>query len=402
MGMCREYSFYADAESGEDQLGLPGRVFLNQLPEYTALRCKIGPSWAVPLFDYSGHTCIGVLEILSLSQYDEVLSDWHNKPSAGQISDILQDDRSKPEYNSSYADAECGEEQLGLPGRVFRNKLPEHAPDVGLYTLKEHPQRDLALRCEIVLSWALPVFEQSSHTCVGVLEIAYLMIDNYYSWHDKEFLGRMYAIFQDVDENKDLTTAFQELNMVYESVCKIHDLPLALTWVSCRSCDDLLQSQFQFSVLNHCDEEDDDDYSFYLEFSKVFHLRKGHVAGRIRSFPNLLYCSDVKQFHIDEFPLVPFARDCKLGGWFTMCLQSSYTGDELYVLEFFLPKSTENNENILTKLRLILGTMEKNFKTFKFASGQGLGEALSVEVIDFQSGWRSNVAASSTGSAING
>ncbi|KAF7150255.1 hypothetical protein RHSIM_Rhsim02G0246300 [Rhododendron simsii] len=72
-----------------------------------------------------------------------------------------------------------------------------------------------------------------------------------------------------------------------------------------------------------------------------------------------------------------------------MCLQSSCTGDELYVQEFFLPKSTENNENILTKLRLILETMEIYFKTFKLASGQGLGEALSVEVIDFQYGQRS-------------
>ncbi|XP_058203609.1 protein NLP7-like isoform X2 [Rhododendron vialii] len=309
------------------------------------------------------------------------------------------------EYNSFYADAESGEEQLGLPGRVFLNKLPEYAPNVEHYTLKEYPQRDLALRCEILESWALPVFEQSSHTCVGVLEIA----DNL-SWHDKKFLGHIHDIFQefgprcfdghkhckiqDGDENKALTTAFQELNMVYESVCKIHDLPLALTWVSC-SCNHLLPKQSQFLVLNYCDKAYCNGYlSFWLrqfiQFSEVCHLRKGQVAGRILSFPNLLYCSDVKQFHIDEFSLVPFARHCKLGGWFTMCLQSSYTGDELYELELFLPKSTENDENILTKLRLILGTMEKNFKTFKLASGQGLGEALSVEVIDFQYGQRSH------------
>ncbi|KAF7149675.1 hypothetical protein RHSIM_Rhsim02G0245200 [Rhododendron simsii] len=308
------------------------------------------------------------------------------------------------EYNNCfYVDAESGEEQLGLPGRVYLNKLPEHAPSVTHYTLKEYPQRDLALRCQIFNSWAVPVFEKSSHTCVGVLEIA--NVDYYRTWEDKEFLGRMYDIFQkrglrcldgykhceiqDGNKNKALTNAFHELNMVYESVCKIHDLPLALTWVSCRSCNHLLQSQF--SLLNYCDEEDyDDDYSsdfdYLKQVSKFCHLRKGKVAGRILSFPNLLYCSDVKQFHIDEFPLVPFARWCKLGGWFTMCLQSSYTGDELYILEFFLPESTENDENILTKLRLILGTMEKNFKTFKLASGQGLGEALSVEVIDFLHG----------------
>ncbi|KAG5512921.1 hypothetical protein RHGRI_038653 [Rhododendron griersonianum] len=311
------------------------------------------------------------------------------------------------EYNNSfYADAECAQELLGLPGRVFLNKLPESTPHVKHYTLKEYPQRDLALRCEIGQSWGLPVFEDSSRTCVGVLEIVSLY-DMYL--HDKEFLGRVYDIFQEFglrcfdgyehckmqywDKNEALTVAFHELKMVYKSVCNIHNLPLALTWVSCRSCNDLLESKFQFTVRDYCDS--DDKWRFYdlhhfARVSNVYLLKKGQVTGRILSFPNLLYCSDVKQFTIAESPLVPYARVCELGGWFTMCLQNSYTGDELYVLEFFLPKSDENDENILTKLRLILGTMEEYFKTFKLASGQGLGEALSVEVIDFQNGQKSH------------
>ncbi|KAG5563481.1 hypothetical protein RHGRI_006044 [Rhododendron griersonianum] len=316
------------------------------------------------------------------------------------------------EYNNFfYADAESVEEQLGLPGRVFLNKLPESTPGVEHYTLKEYPQSDLALDCGICGSWALPVFEHSSDTCVGVLEI--VCTDDVSDLrYNREFLGRMYDIFQGFglrcfdgyivykhckiqygDKNKALTAAFQELNMVYESVCKIHDLPLALTWVSCRSCNNgLLQSQFQFPVLDYCDEENYDKCSFgnFIEVSKVCHLRKGQVTGRILLFPNLLYCSDVKQFSIAEFPLVPYARYWELGGWFTMCLQSSYTGDQLYVLEFFLPASNKNDENILTRLSLILGTMEEYFETFKLASGQGLGEALSVELIDFQNGQKSH------------
>ncbi|KAG5563472.1 hypothetical protein RHGRI_006035 [Rhododendron griersonianum] len=309
------------------------------------------------------------------------------------------------EYNNSfYADADSREEQLGLPGRVFLNKLPESTPDVKYYTLKEYPQRDLALRCEIESSWALPVFEHSSRTCVGVLEI----VSPYGIYrHDKEFLGRVYDIFQEFglrcfdgyehckmqywDKNEAPTAAFQELKMVYKAVCIIHNLPFALSWVSCHSGNDLLQSQFQFSILDYStDKKDYDDFLAFANVSKACLLKKGQVTGRILPFPNLLYCSDVKQFSIAEFPLVPYARWCELGGWFTMCIQSGYTGDELYVLEFFLPKSTENDENILTKLRLILGTMEKNFETFKLASGQGLGEALSVEVIDFQNGQKSH------------
>ncbi|KAI8569806.1 hypothetical protein RHMOL_Rhmol02G0305200 [Rhododendron molle] len=308
------------------------------------------------------------------------------------------------EYNNSfYADAQSGEDQLGLPGRVFLNQLPESTPDVKYYSLKEYPQRDLAFRCRINDSWGLPVFRRSSHICVGVLEI--VSLDDIYC-HDKVYLGRVYDIFQEFglqcfdgyehckmpywDEDEARMAAFQELKMVYKSVCNTHNLPLALSWVSCHSCNDLLQSQFQFFVPDYCtDNKVYIDFFAYEDVSKVCLLKKGQVTGRILPFPNLLYCSDVKQFSIAEFPLVPYARLCKLGGWFTMCLQSSYTRDELYVLEFFLPESNENDENILTKLRLILGTMEEYFKTFKLASGQGLGEALSVEVIDFQNGQKS-------------
>ncbi|KAI8569857.1 hypothetical protein RHMOL_Rhmol02G0309600 [Rhododendron molle] len=239
MGMCREYnnSFHADAECAEEQLGLPGRVFLHQFPEsipfvmhYSlteypqrnlALRCFINGSCAVPVFDHSSHTCVGVLEIVSLHFPDAVSYD---KSFVGQMYDIFQhelhcslvqfwaatktsegrtllttqfqpfalgptaygfpDERNRlceyrmgmcREYNNSfYADAECAEQQLGLPGRVFLHQFPESTPNVELYTLKEYPQRHLALRCKIGSSLALPVFEHSSHTCVGVLEIVSL------------------------------------------------------------------------------------------------------------------------------------------------------------------------------------------------------------------------------------
>ncbi|XP_058203603.1 protein NLP7-like isoform X2 [Rhododendron vialii] len=319
------------------------------------------------------------------------------------------------EYNNKfYADAKSEEEQLGLLGRVFLNKLPESTPYVELYTLKEYPQRDLAVRCKIGGSWAVPVFEHSSHTCVGVLEFVsrYNMSSD---WFDKQFPGCLYDIFQEFgllcfdgykhykmqngDKNKARTAAFQELEMICESVCKIHYLPLALAWASCHSCDNLLQSQYQLADLEYVDLTDLDSedlvfYSYLRDFvnaSKFYHLRKGQVSGRILQFHNLLYCSDVKQFSIAESPLVPYARLCKLDGWFTMCLQSSHTGDELYVLEFFLQESEENDENILTKLRLILGTMEEYFETFKLASGQKFGEeVLSLEVIDFQNYQRSH------------
>ncbi|KAI8569782.1 hypothetical protein RHMOL_Rhmol02G0303900 [Rhododendron molle] len=228
-------------------------------------------------------------------------------------------------YGKFYADAECEEEQLGLLGRVFLHKLPESTRTIHDYSLKDYPQLKLAKRCEIWRSWAVPVFEHSSHTCVGVLEIVSPVNIYGIGWYDEEFIGPMYDVFQEFglrcldgykhckmqygDNNEAFTAAFEELKMAYESVCKIHDLPLALAWVSCRSCDDLLQNLFLYSVLDYreVDFAYQVDIREFIEVSRVCHLRKGQVTGRILGSSDLLYCSDVKQFNIAEYPLVPYA-----------------------------------------------------------------------------------------------
>ncbi|KAF7113068.1 hypothetical protein RHSIM_RhsimUnG0164300 [Rhododendron simsii] len=300
------------------------------------------------------------------------------------------------EYNNSfYADAECAQEQLGLPGRVFLHQFPESNPEVKHYTLKEYPQRDLALRCGIESSWAVPVFDHSSHTCVGVLEIVSLHF-SIPVLHHKSFL--VYDIFQEFgllcfdehkhyemqvgDKNKEC--AFQELKTVLETVCKIHDLPLAMTWVPCKACNSLLRGQLLSEGVEFYGQGN--FLASFVEVSKRSHLRKGGVAEMVLSSPNMLYCSDITQLSLVEYPLVPFARLCNLRGWFTICLQSNFTANDIYVLEFFLPASNRYRDNSRTSLSLILGTMGEIFQTFKLASGQELRDLSSVEVMDFRNG----------------
>ncbi|KAF7123065.1 hypothetical protein RHSIM_Rhsim12G0172300 [Rhododendron simsii] len=212
------------------------------------------------------------------------------------------------EYKYFYADAESGEEELGLPGRVFLHKFPESTSDVKHYTLKEYPQLDLALRCSIRGSWAMPVFEHSSKTCVGVLEIVSLSYTPSF-WHDKSFLGNLYGIFQ------------------FFSI----DIVLAI----------------------------------FSEVSDVTILPKQHMD--------------------ENKALAAAFKELKM-----VLGSSSFTGNEAYVLEFFLPTSSKDDENILARLSMILGTMEESFKTFKLASGQDLGDVLTVKVIDFLNGQKSH------------
>lgn len=60
---------------------------------------------------------------------------------------------------------------LGLPGRVFRQKLPEWTPNVQYYSSKEFPRLNHALHYNVRGTLALPVFEPSGQSCVGVLEL---------------------------------------------------------------------------------------------------------------------------------------------------------------------------------------------------------------------------------------
>ncbi|XP_058216412.1 protein NLP7-like [Rhododendron vialii] len=308
------------------------------------------------------------------------------------------------EYNNYfYADAESGEEQLGLPGRVFLHKFPESAPRVMHYSLKEYPQLDLALRCKINGSWALPVLERSSQTYVGVLEL--VSASYAYLGSDKSFMDHLDDIFQEFglqcsngykhyemqcrDEHKALTAAIRELKMVLRSVCKVHELPLAMTWVPCSACNGLVRGQLMSKGVEFRGNRNGACKYAELEFlkvSKCSHFRNGRVIGWALSSPNMLYCSDITQISLAVYPLAPYARRCEFHGWFAIGLQSSYTAKNIYVLEFFLPTSYRYVDNSWTSLGFILRTMEEKFKTFKLASGQEFGDLLSVEVMDFQNG----------------
>ncbi|CAL5438801.1 unnamed protein product [Camellia sinensis] len=126
-------------------------------------------------------------------------------------------------------------------------------------------------------------------------------------------------------------------------------------------------------------------YELFNMANVEHHLRKGQgVVGRAFYSPNVLLCNDVTQFSIIGYPLAHCAHADELRGCFAICLQSSCTGKDIYVLECFMPPSNKDYSNQQTALKKILETMKKNFKTFKLASGEELGEHLCIEEISFQ------------------
>lgn len=61
--------------------------------------------------------------------------------------------------------------KLSVPGRVYRNKMPEITPDISYYSKGDYSHRDFALSCGIRTSICLPVFEYNYGFRNGVLEL---------------------------------------------------------------------------------------------------------------------------------------------------------------------------------------------------------------------------------------
>ncbi|KAI7987805.1 Protein NLP6 [Camellia lanceoleosa] len=297
-----------------------------------------------------------------------------------------------------YMDRESSDEQLGVPGRVFKHGIREFTPNVEYYSIKEYPLRDQALRCQLKLSWAIPLFDPSTHLCVGVLEMVStrpskeFLLDDYYDCRllldYLEKVGLKSSISHaETDLNVRQSEALDEISKVLKVVRGVHGLPFAQAWAPCKvdwTCRALAKGDI-FHVI-HCSTRYENGK--FDCANNVSHLRKGQgVVGRAFSSPNVLFCKDVTQLSIIDYPLAHYARDHKLGCCFAICLQSSCTGNDIYVLECFMPPSNKDYYgNQQTALRKILETMKKNFHTFKLASGEELGGHLYIEEIPFQNG----------------
>ncbi|KAL2902919.1 Protein NLP7 [Bienertia sinuspersici] len=290
---------------------------------------------------------------------------------------------------------------LGLPGRVFRHKLPEWTPDVQYYTSKEYPRVDHAKHFNVRGTLALPVLEPSGQSCVGVLELIMTSQKINYAPEVDKVCKALEAVNLKSSEildhpniqicNEGRQNALAEILEVLTEVCETYKIPLAQTWVPCRHRSVLA---YGGGVKKSCSSFDGScmgqvcmsttDVAFYVvdahmwgfrEACAEHHLQKGQgVAGRSFSSHGLSFCHDISRFCKIEYPLVHYARMFRLTGSFAICLRSKHTGDDDYILEFFLPFNLKDVTEKLNLLDSILATMKQDLQNLMVASGRTLEE----------------------------
>uniref|UniRef100_A0A1J3DQQ1 Protein NLP7 n=1 Tax=Noccaea caerulescens TaxID=107243 RepID=A0A1J3DQQ1_NOCCA len=301
--------------------------------------------------------------------------------------------------------------ELGLPGRVFRQKLPEWTPNVQYYSSKEFSRLDHALHYNVRGTLALPVFNRSGQSCIGVVELIMTSEKIHYAPEVDRVCKALEAVNLKSSEildhqttqicNESRQNALAEILEVLTVVCETHNLPLAQTWVPCQHGSVLANGG---GLKKNCTSFDGScmgqvcmsttDMACYVVDAHVWgfrdaclehHLQKGQgVAGRAFLNGGSCFCRDITKFCKTQYPLVHYALMFKLTTCFAISLQSSYTGDDSYILEFFLPSSITDDQEQDSLLASLLVTMKEHFQSLRVASGVDFGlddDKLSFEII---------------------
>ncbi|XP_047341414.1 protein NLP6-like [Impatiens glandulifera] len=291
---------------------------------------------------------------------------------------------------------------LGLPGRVFLRRMPEWTPNVQYYSSKEYPRLNHAQHYDVRGTLALPVFEPSGHMCIGVLELIMTSQKTNYAHEVDKVCKALEAVNLKSSEildypetqicNEGRQNALAEILEILTVVCEINNLPLAQTWVpcmhrsiladggglkkSCRSFDGSCIGRVCMSTTDAAFYVVDAHMWGFREACAEHHLQKGQgVVGRAFSSHNSCFCEDITQFRKTEYPLVHYARMFGLTSSFAICLRSTHTGNDEYILEFFLPLQMKDARDQQKLLDSLLITMKQHFQSLQVASGEELEEA---------------------------
>ncbi|CAH8357297.1 unnamed protein product [Eruca vesicaria subsp. sativa] len=270
----------------------------------------------------------------------------------------------------------------GLPGRVFLGKLPEWTPDVRFFRSEEYPRVQHAQDCDVRGTLAIPVFEQGSKVCLGVIEVVMTTEMVKLAPELESICRALQAVdlrstevqIQPSLKGCDLSykAALPEIRNLLRCACETHKLPLAQTWVSC-----LHQSKtgcrHNDENYIHCVSTIDD--ACYLgdptvrEFHEAcseHHLLKGQgVAGQAFLTNGPCFSPDVSNYKKSEYPLSHHANMFGLHGSVAIRLRCIHTGSVDFVLEFFLPKDcddVEEQRKVLNDLSTIMAHVPRSLR----------------------------------------
>lgn len=290
----------------------------------------------------------------------------------------------------------------GLPGRVFMSEMPEWISNVVYYRKFEYLRMDHAVNHSVRGLLAVPVFDPTEQSCCAVLELV--------STNEKpDFDAEMDTVCRALTAvdlrtvkvqslrthqqnlSKSQKCAFAEILDVLRAVCYAHMLPLALTWIpfSCddanmdsysrTSCEDEnsgLKKKSMLCVQSSACYVNDTHMEGFLHACAEHHLesRQG-IAGKALLSNHPFFSPDVKGYDIRDYPLAHHARKYGLQAAVAIRLRSTYTGNDDYILELFLPVNCGGSAEQQLLLNNLSRTMQRICRSLRTVSDAEIVEA---------------------------
>lgn len=300
----------------------------------------------------------------------------------GYLGEILNSYRRQCIGHLIFVGEGAKEEELGPPGRVFLTGHLESSPDLRLYTTREFPLLEHVIYCGTREYFSLPLFDLQQNQCFGILEFLGFPFDLRYILEKlKEVKLRpthvnYHLASMEIDDGRKLALA--EIKEMFELLKESPQLHYAFAWMPCCQCADMNVEMFCMERVCDMRMVSFGDWNF----QKV-NIGKG-VTGRVLESKNkICFIENFGGLSILESPWAHCAQAAKLEFCFVVCLQSSRTGDCIYVLEFFISHGSTRFKYPWSYLRFLLCTMRRKLRSFKVASGQQLEADLIYQAIRF-------------------
>ncbi|GAA0146775.1 hypothetical protein LIER_06648 [Lithospermum erythrorhizon] len=279
---------------------------------------------------------------------------------------------------------------LGLPGRVFNSRVPEWTSNVVFYNEAEYLRVQHAVDHQVRGSIALPVFENDlpEASCCAVLELVTLKERPNFDAELENICGALQAVnlrsaslprLYTQSFSKNQRAALAEITDVLRAVCHAHRLPVALTWIPCTFAGEggilvtgCNAESGQKNIL--CIEAtacyvNDKEMQGFVHACMEHYLEEGKgIVGKALQSNHPFFVPDVKEYHVIEYPLVHHARKHRLNAAVAIRLRSTYTGNDDYILEFFLPANVKGSMEQQLLLNNLSSTMQRICKSLRTVS----------------------------------
>ncbi|KAL8244972.1 hypothetical protein R6Q59_011230 [Mikania micrantha] len=267
----------------------------------------------------------------------------------------------------------------GLPVTAFLNHFPEVVLDLRVH--QGTPLVDLALECDLTCCMMLPIFYRYYSQCLGVVECSMT--------HPALLL----PIFNDLKcelERNGLSMYHLEGRWPYKSIpgdlepvkieiekglkiaCESHHLTLAQVWVS------YTQMERAFLVKLSCYSVDSDDNPVKDFYDKCDVILGEGLAWKTLETHKPYFCENMYKLSENRGVLGILSANTKCTTCLVICLRNIHTGELDYTFEFFWPR----RRNHLILLETLLLSLRNYLPSFKFASGEQLGDEIFVVDIE--------------------